>query len=292
MSDRKRGIILKGIGGFYYVPYEGQVIECKAGGRLRKRENSPIAGDCVLFELNADVGLISEIEPRKNYFVRPPIANVDRLFIAATEAEPETTPYLIDKMAAIALFQDVEPVILLTKSDLSSNDKLYDIYSRCGFKVIKCSAETKLGCKEIKALTENSISVFSGNSGVGKSSIMNAVFEGIHLETGAISEKIGRGKNTTRTTELYVMDGGGLVADTPGFSSFDLTKMHKIDKDYLMYLFTEFEPYIGGCRFNGCTHRKEPDCAVKEALSRGEISKSRYESYVKLYEELAQLKEW
>lgn len=292
MSDRKRGIILKGIGGFYYVLHEGQVIECKAGGRLRKRENSPIAGDCVLFELNADVGLISEIEPRKNYFVRPPIANVDRLFIAATEAEPETTPYLIDKMAAIALFQDVEPVILLTKSDLSSNDKLYDIYSRCGFKVIKCSAETKLGCKEIKALTENSISVFSGNSGVGKSSIMNAVFEGIHLETGAISEKIGRGKNTTRTTELYVMDGGGLVADTPGFSSFDLTKMHKIDKDYLMYLFTEFEPYIGGCRFNGCTHRKEPDCAVKEALSRGEISKSRYESYVKLYEELAQLKEW
>lgn len=292
MSDRKRGIILKGIGGFYYVLHEGQVIECKAGGRLRKRENSPIAGDCVLFELNADVGLISEIEPRKNYFVRPPIANVDRLFIAATEAEPETAPYLIDKMAAIALFQDVEPVILLTKSDLSSNDKLYDIYSRCGFKVIKCSAETKLGCKEIKALTENSISVFSGNSGVGKSSIMNAVFEGIHLETGAISEKIGRGKNTTRTTELYVMDGGGLVADTPGFSSFDLTKMHKIDKDYLMYLFTEFEPYIGGCRFNGCTHRKEPDCAVKEALSRGEISKSRYESYVKLYEELAQLKEW
>lgn len=292
MSDRKRGIILKGIGGFYYVLHDGQVIECKAGGRLRKRENSPIAGDCVLFELNADVGLISEIEPRKNYFVRPPIANVDRLFIAATEAEPETTPYLIDKMAAIALFQDVEPVILLTKSDLSSNDKLYDIYSRCGFKVIKCSAETKLGCKEIKALTENSISVFSGNSGVGKSSIMNAVFEGIHLETGAISEKIGRGKNTTRTTELYVMDGGGLVADTPGFSSFDLTKMHKIDKDYLMYLFTEFEPYIGGCRFNGCTHRKEPDCAVKEALSRGVISKSRYESYVKLYEELAQLKEW
>ena len=202
MSDRKRGIILKGIGGFYYVLHEGQVIECKAGGRLRKRENSPIAGDCVLFELNADVGLISEIEPRKNYFVRPPIANVDRLFIAATEAEPETAPYLIDKMAAIALFQDVEPVILLTKSDLSSNDKLYDIYSRCGFKVIKCSAETKLGCKEIKALTENSISVFSGNSGVGKSSIMNAVFEGIHLETGAISEKTPRGlRNSMSWTE-------------------------------------------------------------------------------------------
>ena len=292
MSDRKRGIILKGIGGFYYVLHEGQVIECKAGGRLRKRENSPIAGDCVLFELNADVGLISEIEPRKNYFVRPPIANVDRLFIAATEAEPETTPYLIDKMAAIALFQDVEPVILLTKSDLSSNDKLYDIYSRCGFKVIKCSAETKLGCKEIKALTENSISVFSGNSGVGKSSILNALQPDFRIQVGEVSDKLGRGRHTTRHVELFRLDNGAIVADTPGFSSFDTEEMELRRPEELEHTFREFEPYLGKCRFTGCAHVKEKGCAVLAAVKAGEIAPSRHASYVRLYEQAKEVPEW
>ena len=222
MSDRKRGIILKGIGGFYYVLHEGQVIECKAGGRLRKRENSPIAGDCVLFDLNADCGLISEIETRKNYFVMPPIANVDRLFIAATEAEPETAPYLIDKMAAIALFQDVEPVILLTKSDLSSNDKLYDIYSRCGFKVIKCSAEKKLGCKEIKALTENSISVFSGNSGVGKSTLIRAIDPSLDIRTGEIPESHPKGRHTTTFSPRHRPAAGGAVKHHAGITGVGL----------------------------------------------------------------------
>lgn len=293
MTVRKEGKILKGIGGFYYVLSDGEVIESKAGGRLRKKEFSPVAGDMVIFEINENnEGYILEILPRKNYFIRPPIANIDKIFITATQAPPITDAYLLDKMSVIALYQNVEPIFVFTKNDINSSDELREIYQKCGFKTVSCSAVTKEGCDEIRELTLNAVSVFTGNSGAGKSSILNAVFGDMELEVGNISEKISRGKNTTRTTELFVLDGNRLVADTPGFSSFDLTKMHKIEKDYLMHLFPEMEPFWDKCRFNGCTHRKEPDCAVKKAIEEGLISPSRHESYMKLYEELAQLKEW
>lgn len=292
MGDIRNGIILKGIGGFYYVLSQDRVFECKASGRLRKREYSPVAGDMVQLELTEDKGFILEILPRKNYFVRPPIANIDKLFIAATEAPPKTDTYLIDKMCVIAMYQNVEPIIVITKNDVEESSNLKRIYESCGIKVVTTSAETKLGCDDIRSLAKNSVSVFSGNSGVGKSSILNAVFNEINIETGEISERILRGKNTTRTTELYVLKDNILIADTPGFSSFDLSQMHKTEKDFLMHLFPEIEPYWDKCRFNGCTHRKEPDCAVKQEVSMGRICQSRYDSYVRLYEELSQMKEW
>ena len=293
MTKRTEGRILKGIGGFYYVLTDGEVIESKAGGRLRKKEFSPVAGDMVTLEVNDNnEGYILEILPRKNYFIRPPIANIDKLFIAATQAPPITDAYLLDKMSVLALYQNVEPIFVFTKNDIHNSEEMREIYEKCGFKTISCSAVTGEGCDEIREMTKNSVSVFTGNSGVGKSSILNAVFSDIELEVGSISEKIARGKNTTRTTEFFVLDEGRFVADTPGFSSFDLTRMQKIDKEYLMHLFPEMEPYWDKCRFNGCTHRKEPDCAVKQAIEEGIISQSRHESYLKLYEELAALKEW
>ena len=181
---------------------------------------------------------------------------------AVTEAPPVTDAYLIDKMCVIAMFQNVEPVIILTKSDIVRSTCLKETYEKCGFKVVECSAVTKEGCEEIISLAEGAVSVFTGNSGVGKSSILNALFPNMELETGEISEKIGRGKNTTRITELYLLDNNAVVADTPGFSSFDLTRMHKIDKDYLMHLFPEMENYWNECRFSGCTHRKDRKSVV------------------------------
>ena len=288
MLDEKSGVILKGIGGFYYVLCDGIVEECKAGGRFRKGEISPVAGDRV--KLNGE--LIVEIAPRRNYFVRPPIANIDKLFIAATEAMPKTDSYLIDKMTVIALQQGVEPIILLTKHDVSASSELEETYQKAGFKVIVSSAYDQYGVLDIQNEVKDCICVFAGNSGVGKSSIINAAFEGFMLEIGDISQKISRGKHTTRTTEFFPLPQGGIIADTPGFSSFDLTRMHKIKKEELMHLFPEFEAFWNQCRFQGCSHRKEPDCAVKQGVEQGIIPLSRYENYVKLYEELAAVKEW
>lgn len=288
MTQDKNGVILKGIGGFYYVLCGTVVLECKAGGRFRQGDISPVAGDRV--KLHGE--LIVEIEPRRNFFVRPPIANIDKLFIAATEAPPKTDAYLIDKMTVIALQQGVTPIILLTKSDVSASSELEQTYQKCGFPVIISSAYDNCGIEAVQAEAKDCISVFAGNSGVGKSSIINAAFEGFSLEIGKISEKISRGKHTTRTTEFFPLPYGGIIADTPGFSSFDLTRMHKIDKTALMHLFPELEPYWDGCRFHGCSHRKEPNCAVKQAVEQGMVPQSRYDSYCKLYEELAAIKEW
>ncbi len=292
MSGEKRGIVLKGIGGFYYVlDDEKTVYECKAGGRLRLGTISPVAGDIVSFELCGEDGLIIEIHPRKNSLTRPPVANIDRLFIVGSQASPSTDPFLIDKVTVIALRQDITPIILLNKCDIDPCDELYDIYTAAGFHVIRVSAVTGQGIDEVSDLASHGISCFTGNSGIGKSSILNALMPNRNLLVGRISAKIARGRHTTRQSELFPC-GDGYVIDTPGFSSFDVTRMEYIKKDELQHYFPEITGYFDKCRFAGCAHIKEPGCAVRQRVKDGEISKSRYLSYKKLYEEVSKIKDW
>lgn len=293
--DRKsvNGTIIKGIGGFYYVMTADGVVECKAGGRLRLVDGgTPMVGDQVCIELEKDdTGFVVDIAPRRNSLVRPPVSNVDLLFIVASEAPPVTDPYLIDKVTVIARQQGIDPVILLNKSDLADNGALFSAYRLAGFPVYRVSAETGEDCGKVSALLRGRVSCFTGNSGVGKSSLLNRL-AGLSLATGGISGKIGRGKHTTRHVELIPLPDGGMVADTPGFSSFDITQMQRIQKDELQHLFPEMQPLFGQCRFTGCSHICEPDCAVRRLLLQGGIAPSRYDSYARLYDELKQIKSW
>lgn len=286
------GVILRGVGGIYTVACGDTQVCCHAGGRLR-REAAPLAvGDRVELELTGEAGYILSRKPRKNALLRPAIANIDQLLIFASEAPPVTDPYLIDQVTVAALRQDIAPVLLLNKSDLSPSNHLWEAYEKAGFPVIRISAVTGEGMDALKAQLRGKISAFTGNSGIGKSSVLNRLDEGFALEIGEISEKIARGKHTTRQVELLSLEGGALVADTPGFSTFDVTRMGKIEKEELAAYFPEMRDFFGQCRFSDCTHRAEPDCAIRSAAEAGTISRSRYESYQKLYEVLAQQKSW
>lgn len=293
MMETIEATILKGIGGFYYVRWQGREIECKAGGRLRlRRDFRPAVGDLARVELRGrDEGLITEILPRRSFLLRPPVANIDQLIIVASEADPETDPYLIDKVSVIALRQGIQPVVALNKGDLRPSPRLEEIYRRAGFPTVQVSAQTGQGLEELGEIMRGKISAFTGNSGVGKSSLLNRLEPGFGLETGAIS-RISRGRHTTRRVELFPLQGGGYAADTPGFSSFDISRIDRIPKEELEQYFPEFEPYLGRCRFAGCAHCKEPDCAVDQAARQGLISPSRLESYRRLYEEMGKWKEW
>lgn len=293
MMETIEATILKGIGGFYYVRWQGREIECKAGGRLRlRRDFRPAVGDLARVELRGrNEGLITEILPRRSFLLRPPVANIDQLIIVASEADPETDPYLIDKVSVIALRQGIQPVVALNKGDLRPSPRLEEIYRRAGFPTVQVSAQTGQGLEELGEIMRGKISAFTGNSGVGKSSLLNRLEPGFGLETGAIS-RISRGRHTTRRVELFPLQGGGYAADTPGFSSFDISRIDRIPKEELEQYFPEFEPYLGRCRFAGCAHCKEPDCAVDQAARQGLISPSRLESYRRLYEEMGKWKEW
>ena len=293
MMETIEAVILKGIGGFYYICWQGREIECKAGGRLRlRRDFRPAVGDLARVELRGqDEGLITDILPRRSFLLRPPVANIDQLMIVASEADPETDPYLIDKVVVIALRQGIQPAVVLNKADLRPSPRLEEIYRQAGFPTIQVSAQTGQGLEELRRLLKNKISAFTGNSGVGKSSLLNRLEPGVSLETGAIS-RISRGRHTTRRVELFPLQDGGYAADTPGFSSFDISRIDRIPKEELEQYFPEFEPYIGQCRFSGCAHCKEPDCAVDQAARQGRIAPSRLESYRSLYEEMAKRKEW
>ncbi len=289
---RKQGTILKGIGGFYYVLVGGETVECKAGGRLRLRHAVPLAGDMAVVELDEKgSGFIVDILPRKNALVRPPIANLDQIFIVVSEAPPITDPYLVDKVTVIARQQNIQVVLAVNKTDLACSGFFEEVYCRAGFTVLRTSAETGEGCEKLSQLMHGKVSCFTGNSGVGKSSLLRRI-TGRELSVGEISERIGRGKNTTRHVELLRREDGALVADTPGFSSFELTQMERIRKEELQHLFPEIEPVFGQCRFTGCAHVSEPGCAVHALVEEGAMARSRYESYVKLYEELKKIKDW
>ena len=237
-------------------------------------------------------GMVEKILPRRNQFIRPAVANVDALVVFAATTNPVTEPFLIDRVAAIAGDQEVEVILCVNKCDLDPAEDLIRIYTHAGFRVIAASAETGEGVEELRDLIRGKLVAFTGNSGVGKSSILNRLCPELNLPTGEVSEKLGRGRHTTRHVELYDLGEGTFVADTPGFSSFDTDQMDVMLKENLQYAFPDFEKYIGSCQFHDCTHRKEPGCAVRAALEAGVIEKTRYESYLRLYEKAAQIKVW
>ncbi|HKM32034.1 MAG TPA: ribosome small subunit-dependent GTPase A [Oscillospiraceae bacterium] len=289
------GLIVKSIGGFYYVEAPDGIYPCKARGIFRKRHISPLVGDRVSIELDTvnNEGIITKIEERRNSLTRPPIANLDLIFIVCSVIEPQPNLAVIDKMIAISEYKDIEPVVIFTKADLSDCESLSAIYTNAGYKVIEVDNVAGKGANEVTELigVKGRISAFSGNSGVGKSSLLNNILPMLGLQTNEISQKLGRGKHTTRHVELYKVNGG-YCADTPGFSALDTERYELIHKDQLQYCFKEFKEYIGKCRFADCSHTKEIGCAVLDAVKQGEITSSRHESYLLMYEESASIKEW
>lgn len=286
------GLIIKAISGFYYVEAADTLYECKARGSFRKKGMSPSVGDKVTITVSDDgSATVETILPRKNYLIRPPIANLNRLFIVSSVSEPTPSTLIIDKITAVAVSKNIEPIVIFTKSDLADCENLLEIYNKSGIKVLPYSIKSQKGKKEIIALLENNISAFTGNTGVGKSSLLNSLFPDFNIETAEISRKLGRGRHTTRHSELYKI-AGGYVADTPGFSTVDIERYELIRRDELAYCFSEFEPYLNQCKFTSCSHTCERGCAVIEAVEKGEIQASRYNSYKAMYEEVKSIPDW
>ena len=287
------GRIQKALSGFYYVDTGSEVLTCRARGKFRKDGVSPLVGDRVeVRELGNGEGFVERICPRKNAFARPAVANIDQLVIIGSGAIPRTDPFLIDRVAAIAALKGCEAIILLNKCDLDRADDLYDLYRAAGFQTLRVSAETGEGLEELKPLIAGKLSAFTGNSGVGKSSILNALDPAFDLKVGEISEALGRGRHTTRHVELFKLSCGAEIVDSPGFSSFETDELNLEWKHRLPETFREFQPYLNNCRFVGCSHTKEKGCAVLEAVRSGAIQKSRHASYLRLYEELKPLQDW
>lgn len=288
MSEK---VILKSIGGFYYVKSGDEVIECKAKGKFRNLSLSPVAGDIVDTEFDGSTNVITKIYPRKNKFIRPPFANLDLLVLVISTVDPAPNYLVIDKMCAIAENKNVQVIMVITKTDMAEYENICSVYAKAGFKVFYTGADDDGQLEEIRREMQGKLCVFSGNSGVGKSTLLNKLFPHLSLETGITSKKLGRGKHTTRRVEIFETDGC-MVADTPGFSSVELVDDNFISKDDLQYAFVEFAPYLGSCKFADCRHINEIGCAVKGAVDRGEIPQSRYESYKALYDRQKNIKEW
>ncbi|MCI6653579.1 MAG: ribosome small subunit-dependent GTPase A [Ruminococcus sp.] len=291
-ESKTDGLIIKAISGFYYVEVADKIYECKARGAFRRDKSAPLVGDLVTISLSQKgYPVIDKIHPRKNFLVRPPMANIDNIVIVCSTVSPSPNYTVIDKMISTAVYNDMEPVIVISKSDICPGDELFDIYQKTGMRTIIYSAVTGEGIDEIYSILPNKITAFIGNSGVGKSTLLNKLFPDFNLKTGEISEKLGRGRHTTRTVELFkTMDG--YVCDTPGFSTVQLERFNIIDKDSLQYSFPEFQDYIGNCKFTSCSHTCEKGCAVIEGVKQGEIPVSRHNSYVEMYNEIKDIKEW
>lgn len=283
------GVIIKGIGGFYYVKCGDDCIECRARGKFRKDSLVPLAGDKVLIEVKNGKGSIEEILDRKNVLIRPPVANIDCLLVVVSATKPEPNTALIDNFLILGEMSGIETVILISKADLADSSELAEIYKNAGYKVIVSSTVSGEGKDEVLDLFSGKITALAGNSGVGKSSLLNMVCDSLSLKTSAISEKLNRGKHTTRHTELIELNNNSYVLDTPGFSSFELPG---IEAGELENYYIEFAEYIPKCRFKGCAHINEPDCAVKAAAEAGKIHMSRYKNYAVMYNELKNIKKW
>lgn len=286
------GILMKAIGGFYYVRCDGKEYECKARGSFRKSGNSPVVGDKVVISVPEEgFASIEEIKPRINKLKRPALANIDTLVIVCSTVDPEPNFTVIDKMTAAAVNNNMIPAIVVSKNDLKSGERIAEIYRNSEFPVFLCSPDDTEDVNRLKAFLKGKVSAFTGNSGVGKSTLINRIFPELELQTGQISRKLGRGKHTTRVVELFEIDGC-FVADTPGFSTVDLQRYEMIDKTQLQYCFPEFEKYLGECQFTSCSHTCEKGCRILQAVADGEIEPSRHKSYVAMYNEVKDIKEW
>ena len=290
--EEQTGRIVRSISGFYDVVLPTGTVTCQARGILRKEGMTPLTGDMVRVTVQRGKGMIQQVLPRKNSFIRPAVANVDALLIFAANVNPVTEPFLIDRVTAIAGNKGVESILCVNKTDLDEAEELCGIYSRAGFRVIATSAQTGAGIGELRRALQGKLTAFTGNSGVGQSSILNRLCPELRLPTGEVSEKLGRGRHTTRHVELFSLDHETFVMDTPGFSSFDTDQMDVILKENLQYAFPDFGPWLGRCQFHDCSHRREPGCAVRAAAEEGRIEPSRYDSYLRLYEKAALYKEW
>lgn len=287
MTENKTGRIIKGIGGFYYVDTEDGIVTCRARGKLRKLGQTPYVGDIVDISLQDDKsGYVLAIHERKNVMIRPPIANIDTIAIVVSKAPPKTDTYFIDKIAAMAVYKNIEVCILINKCDEDLGDDLFAIYKNTSAKLFRVSAKCGDGVDEVKAYLSGKLTAFTGNSGVGKSTLINAIMPSACLETGEINDKIGRGRHTTRQVEILRIAEKTWIADTPGFSVFDIASKDEITTENLQDLFTEFAEYKRSCKFIGCSHTKDSGCAVADAVNEGIIERSRYESYLKMYAEL------
>lgn len=287
------GTILKSLSGFYYVDTgAGEPVTCRGRGRLRHQRITPLVGDRVEITLLPDgTGAVDEILPRKNEFSRPMVANIDQLILIASRAIPVTDPFLLDRMITIAEAKGCEPIVCFNKCDLAPADDLAAVYRGAGFRVFQVSAETGEGIESLGTVLTDKVSAFTGNSGVGKSSILNALAPEFALQVGEVSQRLGRGRHTTRHVEFFRLRGG-LAADTPGFSAFDVDRMEQIPKEDLAGAFREFAAYTGQCRFIGCAHGKEKGCAVRAAVEAGQIAPSRYDSYLRLYRQAKEQEPW
>lgn len=293
-TTKKSGKIMKALSGFYYVDCDGDLITCRARGKFRHKKVTPLVGDHVEITLLDDgSGALESIFPRVNEFQRPTVANMEQLVAIVSGVIPVTDPFLIDRVTAIADGKEnCECIICINKCDLDTADHLYEIYTKAGFPTVRVSATTGEGITQLAELIKGKVTTFTGNSGVGKSSILNALQPEFHLQVGEVSEKLGRGRHTTRHVELHRLDNGAIVADTPGFSSFDTERMELIHRSDLEYAFREFRPFLGECQFVGCAHIKEKGCAIRNAVEDGTISRSRHDSYSRLYEQTKDIKEW
>lgn len=289
------GILLKIIAGFCYVDVGNKIYECKPRGSIKRNSGVLLAGDKVEISLiGEDKGVVEKVLKRTNSFIRPPIANITKLFIVSSHNTPKPNAMLIDRISVIAEAKNVEPVIVFNKADLGDFSEWENLYKSVGYKTFVVSSREGLGIAELRdyLLATDGIVAFTGNSGVGKSSILNSVLPELSLETGDVSEKLGRGRHTTRKVELFKISDNAYVADTPGFSSLDIEKYEMVKKQEIEYCFPEFQPYITECKFTSCTHTGEKGCAVINALSQNKINPSRYENYKALFNEVKDIKEW
>ena len=288
------GIILKGIGGFYYVETSEGVFECKAKGKFRKDKLKPLAGDKVEITVrDSQENTIDEILERKNKLIRPPVANIDKLMIIVSVVSPMPNTVIVDTLTVIAEKSGIEPIIVITKSDLEEEKakELYDIYSSTGYRTYMFSSMDKRNIEAIRNEFSGCLTALTGNSGVGKSTLLNAIDSTLELPTGEISNKLGRGRHTTRQAEIFHV-ADGLVIDSAGFSSIEFSGENLFLANELDRYFKEFSQYADNCKFNGCSHINTKGCAVIDAVEKGEIHQSRYDSYVSMYNELKDIKSW
>lgn len=287
------GLILKAVGGLYYTETPLGIYECKARGIFRKRNISPCVGDRVLLsDISGSTAVVDEILPRKNSLIRPPIANLDYIVFVISTCEPPPNFTLLDKFLAIAEFKGIKSIIAVTKIDLQRNSSPEEIYRGSGVKLLEIDYDVPASYKRLYDTLGGKLAAFTGNTGVGKSTLLNHIDGSLEIKTGEISKKLGRGRHTTRNVEFYKLKNGGYVADTPGFSTFETRRYDTILKEDLAGCFPEFREYAGKCRFPDCAHIKEKGCAVLEAVENGEIPRSRHNSYAEMYEEAKQIKEW